>query len=70
MLHKQYLEITNKLGEIGGVEIITNGDLVNKKSLLQLYESRATKVIISLYDGPEQKYVRKKPGYYWWRAIR
>ncbi len=54
MLHKQYLEITNKLGEIGGVEIITNGDLINKKSLVQLYESKATKVIISLYDGPEQ----------------
>ena len=49
MLHKQYLEITNKLGEIGGVEIITNGDLINKKSLVQLYESKATKVIISLY---------------------
>ena len=30
MLHKQYLEITNKLGEIGGVEIITNGDLITK----------------------------------------
>ena len=54
MLHKQYLEITNKLGEIGGVEIITNGDLINKKSLVQLYETKATKVIISLYDGPEQ----------------
>ena len=54
MLHKQYIEITNKLGEIGGVEIITNGDLINKKSLIQLYESKATKVIISLYDGPEQ----------------
>ena len=54
MLHKQYLDITNKLGEIGGIEIITNGDLVNRKSLLQLYKSKATKVIISLYDGPEQ----------------
>ena len=54
MLHKEYIEITNKLGEIGGVEIITNGDLINEKSLIQLYESKATKVIISLYDGPEQ----------------
>ena len=35
MLHKEYIEITNKLGEIGGVEIITNGDLINKKSLKQ-----------------------------------
>ena len=54
MLHKEYIEIINKLGEIGGVEIITNGDLVNKKSLMNIYESKATKVIISLYDGPEQ----------------
>lgn len=54
MLHKKYIEISNKLGEIGGVEIITNGDLINKKSLIKLYESKATKVIISLYDGPEQ----------------
>ena len=27
MLHKEHIEITNRLGEIGGVEIITNGDL-------------------------------------------
>lgn len=54
MLHKEHIEITNRLGEIGGVEIITNGDLVNEKSLIKLYESKATKVIISLYDGPEQ----------------
>ena len=54
MLHKDYIEIVNKLGKIGGVEIITNGDLINKKSLLKLYASKATKIIISLYDGPEQ----------------
>jgi radical SAM protein with 4Fe4S-binding SPASM domain len=54
MLHNNFYEIVNKLGEIGGVEIITNGDLINKKSLLKLYSSKATKLIISLYDGPEQ----------------
>ena len=54
MLHKEFYEIVDKLGMIGGVEIITNGDLVNKKTLLKLYKSRATKLIISLYDGPEQ----------------
>ena len=54
MLHKEHIKIINKLGEIGGVEIITNGDLINEKSLLKLYESKATKIIISLYDGPEQ----------------
>jgi hypothetical protein len=29
MIHKEYLKIINKLGEIGGVEIITNGDMKN-----------------------------------------
>ena len=54
MLHKEYIEITNKLGELGGVEIITNGDLVNEKSLTKIYESKATRLLISLYDGPDQ----------------
>ena len=54
MLHKEFYEIINKLGVVGGVEIITNGDLVNKKTLIKLFDSKATKLIISLYDGPEQ----------------
>ena len=54
MLHKNLIEITNKLGEVGGVEIITNGDLVNEKTLMNIYKSRATRLLISLYDGPEQ----------------
>jgi radical SAM protein with 4Fe4S-binding SPASM domain len=54
MLHKDFYEIVDKLGSIGGVEIITNGDLINQKTLLKLHQSKATKVIISLYDGPEQ----------------
>lgn len=54
MLHKSYIDISNKLGELGGVEIITNGDLVNEKSLIEVYKSKATRLIISLYDGPEQ----------------
>ncbi len=54
MLHKDYIKIVNKLGEVGGVEIITNGDLISKKTLLQIYESKTTRLLISLYDGPEQ----------------
>ncbi len=60
MLHKEFYEIVDKLGAVGGVEIITNGDLVNKKTLLKLYASKATKLIISLYDGPEQVVKFKK----------
>jgi|TARA_B110000238_G_C16128947_1_gene440547 radical SAM protein with 4Fe4S-binding SPASM domain len=54
MLHKEFYEIANKLGEVGGVEVITNGDLINKKTLVKIFESKITKLIISLYDGPEQ----------------
>ena len=54
MLHKDYLKIANKLGSIGGVEIITNGDILNKKKLVEIYESKTTRLLISLYDGPEQ----------------
>jgi radical SAM protein with 4Fe4S-binding SPASM domain len=54
MLHKNLIEIINKLGSLGGVEIITNGDLINEKSLTDLYKSKATRILISLYDGPEQ----------------
>ena len=54
MLHKNLIDIVNQLGEIGPVEIITNGDPLNTKKLIELYESRTTKLLISLYDGPEQ----------------
>ena len=54
MLHKDYIKIINKLGEVGGIEIVTNGDLVNEKSLLNIYNSKASRLLISLYDGLEQ----------------
>ena len=54
MLHKELLIFTNELGSLGGVEIITNGDLINHKTLIDIYNSKATRLLISLYDGPEQ----------------
>lgn len=54
MLHKEILSFTNELGSLGGVEIITNGDLINHKTLIDIYNSKATRLLISLYDGPEQ----------------
>ena len=44
MLHKEFYDIINKLGVVGGVEIITNGDLVNKKTLIKLFESKAERI--------------------------
>ena len=54
MLHKEIYEITNILGDVGGVEIITNGDTLTKKQMSEIYKSKASRLLISLYDGPEQ----------------
>ena len=54
LLHKDHISIINKLSEVGQVEIITNGDAINDKKLIELYTSKASKLLISLYDGKEQ----------------
>ena len=54
LLHKNLVEIVNKIGQLGGVEIVTNGDPLKPKILKKLYDSRATKLIISMYDGEHQ----------------
>jgi radical SAM protein with 4Fe4S-binding SPASM domain len=55
MLHKKLIPIINKLGEIGGVEIVTNGDLINEKIIIDLHNSKLSQILVSMYDGPEQK---------------
>ena len=60
MLHKKVLHYANILGQLGGVEIITNGDTLNEKQMVQIYESRATRLLISLYDGEHQVQKFKK----------
>jgi len=54
LLHKDHISIINKLGEVGQVEIITNGDALSGKKIKEIYNSKASKLLISLYDGPEQ----------------
>ncbi len=54
LLHKNHLSIINKLGDVGQVEIITNGDVLTEKKMKEIYKSKASKLLISLYDGPEQ----------------
>ena len=54
LLHPNILEITNSLGEFWGIEIVTNGDPLNKKNLKDLYNSKVSKLVVSMYDGPEQ----------------
>ncbi len=54
LLHPNILEITKSLGEFWGVEIVTNGDPLTNKTLKDLYNSKVSKLVVSMYDGPEQ----------------
>jgi len=35
-------------------ELVTNGDLLNKKSITQIFDNGLGHMVVSLYDGPEQ----------------
>ena len=54
LLHKDILFITKKLSEVASVEIVTNGDVLTSKMLRSLYLAKASRILISMYDGPEQ----------------
>ena len=54
LLHKDIAYIVKKLSNISTVEIITNGDVLSPKNLQELYISNVSKVLVSMYDGPEQ----------------
>jgi len=54
LLHKDISYIVKKLSNVAPVEIITNGDVLTSKRLQDLYLSKASKVLVSMYDGPEQ----------------
>jgi len=54
MLHKNINQIVKTLAKVSFVEIVTNGDTLNSKKISELYNSNANKLLISMYDGPEQ----------------
>ena len=54
MLHKDINWIVKKLSSVASVEIITNGDVLTSKKIQDLYLAGVSKVLISMYDGPEQ----------------
>jgi radical SAM protein with 4Fe4S-binding SPASM domain len=64
LLHKDINYIVQKLSSVAKVEIITNGDVISPKILQELYISKVSKVLISMYDGPQQinkfEEIRKK----------
>lgn len=42
------------------LELITNGDVLNEKRLIKLFESGLSTILISVYDGPEDMIKFKK----------
>ena len=54
LLHKDIEWIVKKLSTVAHIEIITNGDALTSKRIQDLYLAGASKILISMYDGPEQ----------------
>ena len=56
LLNKQaYKQIasTRKFLPDSKIELITNGDVLNEKRLIQLFDAGLSTLLISVYDGPE-----------------
>ncbi len=47
------IKIARKFLPLSRIEIVTNGDVLNKKRLKKLFESGLTLIHISVYDGPD-----------------
>lgn len=54
MLHKDINWIVKTLSEVAPVEIITNGDTLSSQKIQDLYLAGISKVLVSMYDGPQQ----------------
>ena len=54
LLHKDIEYIAQKLSKVANVEIVTNGDVLSSGMLKKLYNAKAGRCLISMYDGPEQ----------------
>lgn len=55
MLHKNVFEICDEISKVAFVEVVTNGDTLNEKNINKLFLSNVNKLLVSMYDGPEQK---------------
>lgn len=54
LLHKEIEYICKKLSKVSSLEIVTNGDPLNYKVIQKLYNANLSRLLISMYDGPEQ----------------
>ena len=58
LLHKKIYENiaeARKLLPEAQIEVITNGDVLNKERLLKLFDSGLSTLLISVYDGPKEE---------------
>lgn len=54
LLSKHIVDMTKVFSEVCNTEITTNGDPLNIHKIDQLLDAGVNKIIVSLYDGPEQ----------------
>lgn len=54
LLHHDIIYITKKLSTAASIEIVTNGDVLNSNILQNLYKAKASRVLVSMYDGEHQ----------------
>ena len=54
LITQDIIYITEKLSSASSLEIITNGDPLSSKLLNKIYKANAHRVLVSMYDGPEQ----------------
>lgn len=58
-IYKLINDFRKNLPEVN-IELVTNGDPLNEKNLIKLYKSGLNKLLISVYDGPEDAEKFKK----------
>lgn len=54
MMHKTFLKMVETFSRVCNTETTINGDFLNTKNIKELVNAGIHKIIISLYDGPEQ----------------
>lgn len=54
LLSRHIVDMVNTFSKVCNTEITTNGDPLNKRKIIQLLNAGVSKIIVSLYDGPEQ----------------
>ncbi|WP_028862527.1 radical SAM/SPASM domain-containing protein [Psychromonas aquimarina] len=54
LLSKHIVDMVSVFSAVCNTEITTNGDPLNKRKIQQLLDAGVGKIVVSMYDGPEQ----------------